>query len=1091
MTLQAYLDSLARRFASGHAREHAYRSDLELLLRALAPGVDITNEPANVTDCGNPDFVLMRGAIPVGYIEAKDLGKDLAAKHYREQFDRYRAALDNLIITDYLWFRFYREGQILHEIRIGELRDGRVVALPGEFSKFQLLVTDFATYTGQTIKSPQKLAELMAAKARLLQDILEKAVSSDEETHANTALKEQFAGFKQVLLHDLTPREFSDLYAQTLAYGLFAARLHDPSLDSFSRQEAANLIPRTNPFLRWLFQQIAGFDMDERLRPTTDNLADVFRATNVAELLSGYGRNTRQEDPVIHFYETFLAAYDPALRKSRGVWYTPEPVVRFIVRAVDDLLKTEFGLRDGLADTSKIKIKVATDNFDKRKQDYKQAEREVHKVQILDPATGTGTFLAEVVRHLHRTRFAAMPGAWPQYVERDLIPRLNGFELLMASYAMAHLKLDLLLNELAGDSEAVTGSHRLTTSSAENERFRIFLTNSLEEHHPDTGTLFASRLSQEANEANAVKRDTPVMVVLGNPPYSGISSNMGAWVTGLIEDYKYVDGEHFGERKHWLQDDYVKFIRLGQHLVDKNGEGVLAYINNHSFLDNPTFRGMRWHLLQSFDTIYILDLHGNAKKKEVSPDGSKDENVFDIQQGVSINIFVKNGKKKKGELAKVLHCDLWGKREAKYQFLWENTLSTVVFKEVKIEKPFLFFVPTENEGKAEYEKGFQINELFVQSTVGFVTGRDDINIGFSKEEVNANIRFLIENEESKIRQHFGLKPTDARDWTVPTAKKDAETNWGKAEAVPCSYRPFDTRFTFYTGNSRGLYASPQKKVLQHFLKGENVGLVCAKQMKEDPGAFISQNIVAHKLFSAYDINTAFPLYLYPAAESEGLFAQAQRQPNLNESIVARIAEELGLRYEPESSATATATATATANFFTPLDLLDYIYAVLHSPAYRERYKEFLKIDFPRVPYPTDAAEFRRLVRLGSELRRYHLLEHPDTDKFITTYPATGDNAVAKGCPKWVSDSGIDRVTGSHPVNTGKVFINENQYFAGVPESVWNFYIGGYQPAQKWLKDRRERQLGWEDLLHYQRIVVALAATERLMGEIDNATKNTV
>lgn len=1058
MTLQAYLDSLARRFASGISREHAYRSDLELLLRALGPGVDITNEPANVTDCGNPDFVLMRGAIPVGYIEAKDLGKDLTAKHYREQFDRYRAALDNLIITDYLWFRFYREGQLLHEIRIGELRDGRVVALPGEFSKFQLLVTDFATYTGQTIKSPQKLAELMAAKARLLQDILEKAVSSDEQTHANTALKEQFAGFKQVLLHDLTPREFSDLYAQTLAYGLFAARLHDPSLDSFSRQEAANLIPRTNPFLRWLFQQIAGFDMDERLRPTTDNLADVFRATNVAELLSGYGRNTRQEDPVIHFYETFLAAYDPALRKSRGVWYTPEPVVRFIVRAVDDLLKTEFGLRDGLADTSKIKIKVATDNFDKRKQDYKQAEREVHKVQILDPATGTGTFLAEVVRHLHRTRFAAMPGAWPQYVERDLIPRLNGFELLMASYAMAHLKLDLLLNELAGGESPLEGG------KGGEQRFRIFLTNSLEEHHPDTGTLFANRLSQEANEANAVKRDTPVMVVLGNPPYSVSSSNRGDWIRNLIADYK----KDLNEKKLNLDDDYIKFIRLGQFLIEKKGEGILAFITNNSFIDGITHRQMRKYLLETFDKIYILDLHGSAKRQETAPDGSKDENVFDIQQGVSINIFVKKGEKKNGKLGQVFHLGLFGSRESKYKFLWENTVKSVNWEKLSPTSEFYFFVPKSFDEVDEYQKFIALDDLFKVKQNGLKTDRDSLFFDCDRQQLENRLKVLYsQNRPANFDIEFEVKDSSSYNLLA----RISNSSFDPSKIYQAVYRPFDQRWLYY---DVGITSRPAWQVMRHMINSENLGLICLRQSRKgEEGTFlIGKGLINKDAVSLFDIGTVFPLYLYSTAESEGLFAQARRQPNLNESIVARIAGGLGLRYETETSEgfeTLPTLTTSNPDVFTPLDLLDYIYAVLHSPAYRERYKEFLKIDFPRVPYPTDAAEFWRLVRLGAELRRYHLLEHPNTDKFITTYPATGDNAVAKGYPKFES---------------GKVFINENQYFAGVLESVWNFHIGGYQPAQKWLKDRRERQLGWEDLLHYQRIVVALAATERLMREVD-------
>ena len=373
--------------------------------------------------------------------------------------------------------------------------------------------------------------------------------------------------------------------------------------------------------MRKLFGYIAGPDIDERIIWVVDALADIFRATDVADLLKNFGSSTQQTDPIIHFYETFLAEYDPKLRKARGVWYTPEPVVNFIVRAVDDILKTEFNLPDGLADRSKTKVKVNVQG--------KIVEQEVHKVQILDPAAGTGTFLAEIIKQVYK-KFTAQQGSWSSYVEEHLIPRLNGFELLMASYAMAHLKLDLLLTE--------TGY-----KPKKQQRLKVYLTNSLEEHHPDTGTLFANWLSTEANEANHIKRDTPVMVVLGNPPYAVSSSNKSDWIQNLIADYK----KDLNERKINLDDDYIKFIRFGEHFIEKNGEGILAYISNNSFIDGITHRQMRKHLLESFDKIYILDLHGNSKKKEISPDGSEDENVFDIMTGVSINIFVKNKTKKK------------------------------------------------------------------------------------------------------------------------------------------------------------------------------------------------------------------------------------------------------------------------------------------------------------------------------------------------------------------------------------------------------------------------------------------------------------
>jgi len=592
--IASYITTISDRYKRGTATEHSYRGDLQQLIEALVKDVTATNEPKRIA-CGAPDYIITKKDIPVGYIEAKDIGVDLKSKTLKEQFERYRASLDNLIITDYIDFLLYIDGEFKTSVKIAEIQNGCVVPIPENFITFENLIKDFCVHIGQTIKSSKKLAEMMAGKARMLAEVIEKALIEDEKDDKtpDTALQSQLHAFKDILIHDIKPKEFSDIYAQTIAYGMFAARLHDPTLPTFSRQEAAELIPKTNPFLRKLFQYIAGYDLDLRIVWIVDGLADLFRATDVAALLKNFGKSTQTNDPIIHFYETFLSEYDPKLRKARGVWYTPEPVVNFIVRAVDDILKTEFGLKEGLADNSKTKIKVKIQTHDKRytagQRDY---EQEVHKVQILDPATGTGTFLAEVVKQIYK-KFEGQQGIWSKYVETHLIPRLNGFELLMASYAMAHLKLDMLLTE--------TGY-----KSTNDQRFKIYLTNSLEEHHPDTGTLFANWLSTEANEANHIKRDTPVMVILGNPPYSGESANKGEWIMNLMEDYKKEPGgkEKLKEQNSkFINDDYVKFLRFAQHFIEKNGSGILAFINPHGFLDNPTFRGMRLNFLQTYHQI--------------------------------------------------------------------------------------------------------------------------------------------------------------------------------------------------------------------------------------------------------------------------------------------------------------------------------------------------------------------------------------------------------------------------------------------------------------------------------------------------------
>lgn len=1055
MNLNQYIQAVNSKYVSGIAREHAYRTDLENLIKNIVPHIDVTNEPSNVTDCGNPDYVLTEDNIPRGFIEAKDVGKDLNDKTLnKNQFDRYRKALDNLIITDYLWFQFFQNEELVHEIRIGEIQNGKVVPLTNNFSQFESLIKDFVEFVGVTIKSPQKLAKMMAGKARLLQYSLEKAITSDEETLSNTELKGQYETFKNVLVHDLTPKGFSDMYAQTLAYGMFAARLHDDTLEDFSRQEAAELIPKSNPFLRKLFQEVAGPDIDDRILPVVNNLAAVFNATDIKELLKNFGQSTQANDPIIHFYETFLSEYDSKLRKARGVWYTPEPVVKFMVRAVDDILKTEFGLSRGIADTSKTKIKVKTDIANKNyKSGYKEVEKEVHKVQILDPATGTGTFLAEIIKHIYKG-FSAMQGAWPSYVEKDLIPRLNGFELLMASYAMAHLKLDLLLTE--------TG---YTPST--NQRFKVYLTNSLEESHPDTGTLFSNWLSTEANEANHIKRDTPVMCVIGNPPYSGISSNDGEWISNLIEDYKYVDGVHINERKHWLNDDYVKFLRYGQHYIEKNGTGVLAFINPHGFLDNPTFRGMRWNLLKTYDKIYTIDLHGNSKKKETAPDGSADVNVFDIQQGVSINIFVKTGKKKANELGEVLHYDLYGKRELKYDFLSENSLKSIGFKKLKYNDPYYFFIPKDEDGRSDYEKGFNINSLFTNSTTGIVTMGDGFIISDSKEELKYRLNDFKTNPytEEELKKKYNLGKNYAK-WILDN-KNSIEDN---VNITPVDYRPFDKKYTVFNGQ---LVWRLREQTTKHIINN-GLALVFARQTTTNDWSAIQivGSMIDNRFhFSYKGIPQQASLYLYPDTKGQQTIGQLEeRTPNLNQEIVKEIAEKLNLNFTNEKE--------STKDTFAPIDILDYIYAVLHSPTYREKYKEFLKIDFPRVPYPKDQDTFWKLVKLGGEIRQIHLLESATVEQYITQYPIAGDNLVSrkmsKNSPGYVPNNETQ----------GKVYINDEQYFDNVPLVAWEFYIGGYQPAQKWLKDRNGRKLEWEDIAHYQKIIVALCETDRIMKEID-------
>lgn len=1019
-SIPAYLLSVKREFETGNATEHSYRPCLKSLIEDIDETINAINEPKRQA-CGAPDYIITRKEVPIGFIEAKDVGKNLDEVEKSEQMDRYLESLENLILTDYLEFRFYIQGERVDAVRIARIENGELIFENENVERFENLLKNFVAYHGQTIKSASKLAKAMAGKARLMKDVIVKSLNDEDR---GGELRSELDAFRQILIHDMKEEEFADMYAQTIAYGLFAARLHDPSLATFSRQEAAELLPKTNPFLRKLFHTVAGPDLDTRIVWIVDALADVFRATDIKKILESFSSESKRLDPFIHFYETFLSEYNPKLRKSRGVWYTPEPVVKFIVRAIDDILKTEFNLPKGLADTSMTTIEVEAQMADGRYKDgKKRIEKQVHRVQVLDPATGTGTFLAEVVRKIH-SHFEGQAGIWESYVNEHLLPRIHGFELLMAPYAMCHLKLDLLLTELGY-------KHKDTDS----ERLSVYLTNSLEEAHPDTNTLFSSWLSNEANEANNVKKETPVMVVLGNPPYSVSSSNKGEWIQNLIGDYK----QDLNERKINLDDDYIKFIRYGQHFIEKNGEGVLAYISNNSFIDGITHRQMRKSLLETFDDIYIVDLHGNSKKKEISPDGGKDENVFDIMQGVSINIFVKNSESE--GLGRVHHVDVFGKREKKYEWLEESYIQNVEWNDLEYKEPYYFFVPKDFVMEEEYKKGFGLSDLFLEYNSGIQTKNDDLALRESRDDAKIVLNDFKTLPKDELVSKYKIK--DTAGWKIDTAIKDLNEHSPVISTV--QYNPFDEKYTLYTGYSSGFLGRPRQSISNYIIDGHNPVLITMRQYAtglDYSYAFVSKGMVTDRFFYS-NKGTPYMLPLYSKSKD------GDAQSNLNPEIVDNI-KKIVANPSPE-------------------DIFDYIYTILYSSHYREKYREFLKINFPRIPYPETAEQFKKLAILGGELRQWHLMEYPDSENLITQFPISASNQLEKGYPKF---------------KDGQVFINQEQYFDNVPEVAWNFYIGGYQPAQKWLKDRSGCVLTFDDILHWQKIIVALVNTDRIMKEID-------
>ena len=1037
--LREYREALKRERASGQATEHSYRPAVKALLEALGDGVSAINEPAHAS-YGAPDFIVQRNGVPVGHVECKDVGADLEAAQESEQLRRYRDALPNLILTDQCRFRWYVNGEPRDEARLGRFdRDGAFEARRGGESDVRGLLDAFFAASTPATDDPAELARRMGGKTRLLRDAIGRILAEEAGGDAD-ALRDLFGSYRQVLFSGLDADQFADMQAQTVAYGLFAARcLHTGPPSAFTRESA--VWARIAPFLKDVLGRIAGTSGDARIAWIVDDFARLLARADMDAILDGFGRRSRRRDPVVHFYEDFLAAYDPGEKERRGVFYTPEPVVSYVVRSIDRLLRREFGIADGLADSGE-------------------------RVLILDPAAGTGTFLRETIARIRETIIGdkGRGGAWPQYVRDHLLPRLHGFELLMAPYAICHLRLAL---ELGGEARAFQ-------MPFDDARLNVFLTNTLEEaHEAPMGLTFAGEIGKEARAAEAVKREKPVMVVLGNPPYSGHSANKGAWIADLMrgridgspESYFTVDGGPLRERNpKWLNDDYVKFIRFAQWRIERTGEGVLGFVTNHGYLDNPTYRGMRQSLMATFDEIHLLDLHGNARKKERAPDGGPDQNVFDIQQGVAIGLFVK--RRDGSGTARVFHADLWGPREVgadggKYRWLAGNDVDTTDWTELAPKSPDYLFVPRDEALADEYGAGWKLPDVMPVNSTGIVTARDKLAIQWTDEEMRGVARRFIEIGPEEARDTWGSSIQ-----RIAAAQQDIRDHPEEERIVPITYRPFDERTTYYTGRANGFMERPRPEVMRHMLGGANLGLAVGRA-----GQVIGSNSwdVVFLSNSPTDINLfrrggncLFPLYTNIAERTPNL------APNLAPEFTDAVAEATGLAFTPDGAGDLAAT-------FGPEDAFHWCYAVLHSPEYRRRYADFLKADFPRVPLPANGALFAELAGLGARLAALHLLEADGEAGTRPIFDVGGGNRV-------------DRVRYTEPAADagGRVWINGTQHFEGVAPETWAFTVGGYRPAEKWLKDRKGRALDYDDIGRYQRICAALAETPRLMARIDGA-----
>jgi predicted helicase len=1031
--LKSYLKKIFKTANQGDAREESYYGTLEELMKDLAHSYDksnihITTLPKS-TEAGNPDFRVWDGKQHiVGYIEAKaPTAENLDFIEHSEQLKRYRTTFPNLILTNFFEFRLYRNGILVNKALIGRPFIVHKLKMAPPLEKepdFMKLMEEFYSFSLPKVYNAKNLAIELAKRTKFLKDEIITEELAEEERNGKGFILGFYDAFRQFLISGLSKDDFADLYSQTITYGLFAARIR--AKNGFNRKLAYDNIPRTIGILRDVFRFVSLEDVPAQMEWIIDDIAEVLSVAEVNKLLQDYFREGKGKDPVVHFYETFLAEYDPKTRERRGVYYTPEPVVSYIVSSLHHILKDRFGRADGLASNS---------------------------VKVLDPASGTLTFLAEAAK-LAVNEFASKYGGGDRggFIKEHILENFYAFELMMAPYAIGHLKMSFLLEELG-------------YSLQRDARFKLYLTNALDmEELEQTSLPGMASLSEESRLAGKVKKEQPILVILGNPPYSGHSANKGEWIDRLLKQgytqsngmkddgYYRVNGKPLGEKNpKWLQDDYVKFIRFGQWKIDQAGEGVLGFITNHSYMDNPTFRGMRDSLMNSFNEIYLLDLHGNSLKKEKCPDSSKDENVFDIRQGAAIALFIKE---KGGNNKKVFYSERWGLRKEKYDWLSNNDVATTKWQKITPKAEFYLFVPRDEKLLEQYEKSPKIPDIFPTNSVGIVTARDKFVIDTDKNALKRRIRMFCDENipDELIGDPYKLK--DKSNWKLKTAREKVrnDKDWENSFAQ-ILYRPFDIQWIFYHD---ALVERSRRNVMRHMLQ-ENLGLTTNRQIKIQKAqhVFIANTTVdLHIMETANASAYLFPLYLYPDPDKKDLFSHLEeakeRKPNINEKIFSALSET----YETKP---------------TPEDILYYIYAVFYSTIYRTKYAEFLKADFPRVFFTKDKRLFKKLAKYGKHLAELHLMQSPELDSPVIKFQGTGGKRVEKI---------------KHDKNGKRVYITKDQYFEGLEENVWQYGIGGYQVCDKWLKDRKGKVLSLDDVKHYCKVATAIAHTINIQKSID-------
>jgi predicted helicase len=1025
--LKTYLKQIAETSKHGDAREESYYPVLKSLLDDYCRSVEkkkvhITILPKN-TEAGNPDFRVWDGKQHItGYIEAKDTTiENLDRIEDTEQLKRYLHIFPNLILTNFFEFRLYRNGVRTDKVLIGRpyvVHKLKITPPVEKESDFLQLFEKFFSFSIPKVYDAKSLAIELAKRTRFLKDEVIAQELREEEKTGKGFIMGFYKAFKDYLISSLTEDEFSDLYAQTITYGLFAARTR--SENGFNRKLAYDNIPQTIGILRDVFQFVSLGSLPQQMEWIIDDISEILSVTDTNKLLHQYFHEGKGKDPIIHFYETFLSEYDPKTREMRGVYYTPEPVVSYIVRSLHSILKEQFNKPDGFANKN---------------------------VTVLDPAAGTLTFLAETAK-LAVYEFVSKygEGGNENFIKDHILKNFYAFELMMAPYAVGHLKMSFLLEELG---------YKLQ----KDDRVKLYLTNTLEmEELAQTELPGMASLSEESHLAGKVKKDQPILVILGNPPYSVSSVNKSDFIEHEMNVYK--EDVRTERNIQPLSDDYIKFIRFAHWKIDNDGKGIVGMITNNSYLSGLIHRGMRKKLIESFEEIYVLNLHGNSRIGEKALDGSKDENVFDIQQGVSIVLFIK--KVKQGKRCKVFYQDVYGSREYKYSYLNKADIHITKWVELKPSEPYYFFVEKDFSLQSAYDKLTSISEIFDKYSFGVTTARDHFIVGFSEQEIKQRMRtFTSDLPDDLVSQALGLK--DTGEWSIKAARDAVKINEWKQSIKPYSYRPFDNRRIIYLSV---LVERDRMEIMQHLSDKDNLSLSLTRRLR-DPAwkhVFATHFITDKTLLSSRDNCYCFPLYVYQKTdktkksslknvmmlfepEADYLF----RKPNLSPAFLEQVTKAFKKAPAPE-------------------EIFYYIYAVLYSDAYRTKYAEFLRIDFPRVPFTKDYKLFRKMREYGGRLVDLHLLKSSELDLPIARFQEKGNNRVEK--PKYDEKAEM-------------VYINKEQYFEGISQEIWSYQIGGYQVCDKWLKDRKERVLAFEDIQNYCKIVTAIQKTIEIQKGIDS------